>query len=166
MLALQVNLHSATEHYDLDQNSGTQTVDGSHEETTDTQEHSFHETSDVEQETRFSTGSITTSTSVGFFRFVNQATVTNNSGQSTTVPVSASYKAESESDGGSRETFMKLYLAYPNYQGTLVHDPSIGLSNTMPTLYFIAGGAAIAGLAAVLVIRHRHVRVQKDTVKN
>ena len=166
MLALQVNMHSSTEHYDLDQNTGTQTVDGSHAETTDTQEHSFHETSDIEQETRFSTGSITTSTTMGFFRFVDKATVVNSNGQSTTVPVTASYKAESEHDGAESETFMKLYLAYPNYQGTLVQDPSIGLSNTLPTLYFIAGGAAVAGLAVVLMIRHRHARVLRDTVKN
>lgn len=166
MLALQVNMHSSTERYDLDQNTGTQTVDGSHDESTTTPEHSYSQTSDIDQETRFSTGSITTSTSTGFFRFVNKATVTSPTGQVTTVPVTASYKAESENDAGDRNTFMKLYLTYPNYQGTLVHDPSIGLSGTMPTLYFIAGGAAVAGLATVLVVRHRHVRIQKDTVKN
>src|SRR5690348_12224214 len=32
MLALQVNMHSSSEHYDLAEDSGTQTVDGSHDE--------------------------------------------------------------------------------------------------------------------------------------
>jgi hypothetical protein len=61
---------------------------------------------------------------------------------------------------------MKLYLAYPNFQGTLVHDPSIGLGSGIPTLYLIAGGAAVAGLITVLVIRRKHLRVQKGSVHN
>ena len=62
---------------------------------------------------------------------------------------------------------MKLYLAYPNFgQGTLVHDPSIGLGSGFPTLYLIIGGAAAATLLAVVVIRRRHPQVQKDSVHN
>jgi hypothetical protein len=165
MLALQVNMHSSSEHYDLGENSGTQTVDGTHDEGTLMAEHEFHETSDVEQETKLSTGAITTSSTLGFFRFVNTATVTSPSG-TTPVPVTASFKAEADNDGGEHETFMKLYLAYPNFQGTLMHDPSIGLGSGFPTLYLIVAGAAAAGLIAVVVIRRRHPQVQKDSVHN
>jgi hypothetical protein len=167
MLALHVNLHSTSEHFDLGENSGTETVDSSHEESATTPEHTFHETSDAEQETRLASGSITTSSTVGFFRFVNQATVTSPGGVTSSVPVTASFKSESENDGGEKEVFMKLYLAYPNFQGTLVHDPSIGLnSGGIPTLYLIVGGAAAAGLLSVVVIRRRHPQVQKDSVRN
>ena len=166
MLALQVNMHSSSEHYDVGEDSGTQTVDGSHEEGTTVTEHEFHETSSVEQETKLSTGMVTTSSTIGFFRFVNTATVTSPSGATTSVPVTASFKAEADNDAGDRETFMKLYLAYPNFAGTLVHDPSVGLGSGFPTLYLIVAGAAAAGLVAVVVIRRRHPQVQKDSVRN
>ncbi len=166
MLALQVNLHSSTEHLDFDEQGGTHGVDASHDEGTQTAEHQFHETSNVEQETRFSSGPITTSSTVGFFRFVNKATVTPPTGPSYSVNVTASYKSEAENDGGDRETFMKLYLAYPSFTGTLMHDPSIGLGGGIPTLYFIVGGVAVAGLLAVVAIRRRHPQVQKDSKQN
>jgi hypothetical protein len=166
MLALQVNMHSSSEHYDLGEDSGTQTVDGSHVEAAQTAEHQFHETSGVEQETKLSTGAITTSSTLGFFRFVNTATVTSPGGATSSVPVTASFKSEADNDGGEKETFMKLYLAYPNFQGTLMHDPSIGLGSGFPTLYLIVAGAAAAGLVAVIVIRRRHPQVQKDSVSN
>jgi flagellar hook assembly protein FlgD len=161
MLALQVNMHSSTEHYDFGEISGTESVDGSHPEGTATAEHEFHQTSGVEQETKLSTGSITTSSTVGFFRFVNKATVTSPTGATSSVPVTASFKSETENDGGDKETFMKLYLAYPNFgQGTLVHDPSVGLGGGFPTLYIILAGAAAAGLITVVIIRRRHPQVQ------
>jgi hypothetical protein len=166
MLALQVNMHSSSEHYDLGEDSGTQTVDGSHDEGTPVAEHQFHETSDVEQQTKLSTGAITSSSTLGFFRFVNTATVTSPSGATSSVPVTASYKTEADNDGGEQATFMKLYLAYPNFQGTLMHDPSIGLSSGFPTLYLIVAGAAAAGLVAVVIIRRRHPQVQKDSAHN
>ena len=166
MLALQVNLHSSTEHLDFDEQGGTVGVDASHDEGVQTTEHQFHETSNVEQETRFSSGPITTSSTVGFFRFVNKATVTPTTGSPYSVNVAASYKSEAENDGGDKETFTKLYLAYPNFQGTLTHDPSIGLGGGLPTLYFIVGGVAVAGLLAVVAIRRRHPQVQKDSKQN
>jgi hypothetical protein len=82
------------------------------------------------------------------------------------VNVTASYKSEAENDGGDKETFVKLYLSYPNFQGTLVHDPTIGLGSGLPTLYFIVGGVAIAGLVAVVAIRRRHPQIQKDSKHN
>ncbi len=162
MLALQVNMHSDTEHYD---NQG-QDVDGSHDEGAQTTEHQLHQTSDAEQDFKFSSGIITASSTKGDFRFVNTATVTSPSGTNSSVPVTASFKSEAENDGGDKETFMKLYLAYPNFQGTLTHDPSIGLASGFPTLYLIVAGAAVAALAAVVVIRRRHPQVQKDSVHN
>jgi hypothetical protein len=164
MLALQVNMHSSTEHFD---NQG-QDVDSSHDEGAQTTEHQLHQTSDAEQEFKFSSGLITTSSTVGDFRFVNTATVTSPSGATSSVPVTASFKSESENDAGDKETFMKLYLAYPYFApgSTLVHDPSIGLGSGFPTLYLIVAGAAVAGLIAVVVIRRRHPQVQKDSVHN
>jgi hypothetical protein len=164
MLALQVNMHSSTEHFD---NQG-QDIDSSHDEGAQTTEHQLHQTSDVEQELKFSSGLITTSSTVGDFRFVNTATVTSPSGATSSVPVTASFKSESENDAGDRETFMKLYLAYPYFApgSTLVHDPSIGLGSGFPTLYLIVAGAAVAGLIAVVAIRRRHPQVQKDSVRN
>ena len=165
-LALQVNMKSSTEHLDIDERTGSHGFDASHEESRETAEHEFHQTDGPEEEVRFSSGLITTSTTVGFFRFVDKATVTSSSGQSQVVPVTASFKSEADNDGGEREIFMKLYLAYPNFQGTLVHDPTIGLGGGFPTLYLIVGGAAVAGLAAVLAIRRRHPQVHRDSGRN
>ena len=165
-LALQVNMHSSTDHIGTDEQTGTNDVDTSHSEDAGVTEHQFHETNSSEQDMKFSAGLVTTSSSVGFFRFVNSATVTSSSGGHSTVPVTASYKSEAENDAGDKETFMKLYLSYPNFQGTLVHDPSIGLGSGLPTLYFIVGGVAVAGLLAVIAIRRRHPQVQKDSKHN
>ncbi len=165
-LALQVNMHSSTDHIGTDEQTGTNDIDTSHSEDSGVAEHQFHETSDPEQNTKFSSGLVTTSSSVGFFRFVNTATVTSATGGHSTVPVTASYKSEADNDVGDKETFMKLYLSYPNFQGTLTHDPSIGLGSGLPTLYFIVGGVAVAGLLAVVAIRRRHPQVQKDSKQN
>src|SRR2546429_8355935 len=96
---------------------------------------------------------------VGFSPSPNPATVTSASGTSQSVPVVAAYKAEKDGP----ETFLKLYLVYPSFPSgsTLVHDPSFGLQGGLPTLYIIAGGAGVAGLAAVLVIRNRHLQIQR-----
>jgi len=163
-VALQVNLHSDFNHFDLNVANGTESVDATHDETAQVEEHTFQETSSVDQEVRFSSGVVTTSRNIGFFRFVDTATVTPSGGQAYSVPVTASYK--SEKDGG--ESFFKLYLAYPYFPmgATLVHDPSVGLAGGFPTLFAIAGGAAVAGLAAVVVIRHRRLDVQKESVHN
>ncbi len=163
-VALQVNMHSNVNRFDLNEQSGAQSVDATHDEGPTVAEHPFHETSDVEQEVRFSSGPVTASQNIGFFHFVNTATVTTSNGQTTSVPVTASYKGEKE---GS-EMFFKLYLAYPSFPAgaTLVHDPSIGLAGGLSTLYLIIGGVAITGLAAVVVIRRRHPQVQKDSKQN
>jgi hypothetical protein len=56
----------------------------------------------------------------GFFEFVPCATVTNSSG-SYVVNVSAAYYE----DGNH----LRLYITYPYFNGTLDHDPSIGVQN-------------------------------------
>jgi hypothetical protein len=163
-LALQVNMHSDYNHFELDQASGATTVDATNDEGAGVMEHPYTETSNTEQGVRYASGPVTSSMNIGFFHFVNTATVTPASGPAQSVPVVASYKAEKDGP----ETFMKLYLVYPYFASgsTLVHDPSFGLQGGLPTLYIIAGGAGVAGLAAVLVIRHRHLQVQKFPKSN
>jgi hypothetical protein len=162
-LALQVNMHSDYNHFDLDQKTGTTTVDATQDEGVSVTEHPYQESSNVDQQVRYSSGPITSSMNIGFFHFVNTATVTNSTG-TYSVPVVASYKAEKD----GLETFLKLYLAYRYFApgSTLTHDPSFGLQGGLPTLYIIAGGAGIAALAAVLVIRRRHTQVQRYSVQN
>src|SRR2546427_5253718 len=157
-LALQVNMHSDYNHFDLGQSTGTTTVDATNDEGAGVMEHSYHETSGVEQDVRYASGPVTSSMNIGFFHFLNTATVTSTSGKTQSVPVVASYKAERDGP----ETFLKLYLVYPYFPSgpTLVHDPSFGLQGGLPTLYIIARGAGVAALAAVLVIRRRHLQIQ------
>lgn len=165
-LALEVNMQSSYNHYSLDEGTGTHEVDASTPEAASVPEHQFQATTDEEQDVRFSSGLLTSSSNVGFFRFVKTATVTYQ-GTTTTVDVAAAYKGESESEQGESGNFFKLYLAYPYFQGTLTHDPSIGIqSGGIPTLYLVAGGAAAAGLVAVVAIRHRHPRATKETEHN
>src|SRR5205807_4609151 len=157
-LALQVNMHSDYNHFALDQSTGTTTVVATNDEGAAVMEHPYTETSNTEQDVRYASGPVTSSVNIGFFHFVNTANVTSASG-ARPVSVVASYKAEKDGP----ETFLKLYLVYPYFPSgsTLVHDPSFGLQGGLPTLYIIAGGAGVAGLAAVLVIRHRHLQVQR-----
>jgi hypothetical protein len=163
-LALQVNMHSDYNHFALEQSTGSTTVDATNDEGAGVMEHPYQETSGVEQNVRYASGPVTSSMNIGFFHFVNRATVTSASGVAQSVPVVASYKAEKDGP----ETFLKLYLVYPYFPSgsTLVHDPSFGLQGGLPTLYIIAGGAGVAGLAAVFVIRHRHLQVQRFPKSN
>ncbi len=167
-LALEVDMHSDYNHFELDQSSGTTSVDATQGEAANVAEHPYQETSDAEQTVRFSSAPVTSNMNIGFFHFVNTATVTAPDGTTTSVPVQASYKAESENEDGGTNTYLKLYLAYPYFASgsTLVHDPSFGLQGGLPTLYIIAAGAGIAALAAVLVIRKRHTQVLRDSVHN
>jgi len=148
----------------VDEATGSHDVDASNPEASTVSEHEFHPTTDLEQNVEFSSGTLTSSTNTGFFKFVKTATVTSLTGVVSTVNVVAAYKGESDKDFGESENFFKLYLAYPYFQGTLTHDPSIGVSGGgLPTLYLVAGGAAAAGLAAVVVIRYKHPRITRET---
>ncbi len=163
-VALQINMHSDFNRFDLNEETGIQSVDAANDEGAQVVEHEFHQATGAEQEVQFASGIVTANRNIGFFHFVNTATVTPSSGQPYAVPVTAAYKGERE----GAETFFKLYLAYPYFPSgaTLVHDPSVGLTGGFPTLFLIAGGAAAAGLAAVVVIRRKHVQVQNYSVHN
>ncbi|MBM5805868.1 MAG: hypothetical protein FJZ49_07410 [Candidatus Verstraetearchaeota archaeon] len=69
----------------------------------------------------------------GFFRFVPFATVDN--GTVTVVPVGASYF-----EAGNH---LRMYLTYPYFNGTLTHDPSIGIEGAPETpAYMVTAGTA------------------------
>ena len=158
-LALQVNMHSDYNHFDLDQQTGSSAVDATHDEGSQVTEHEYQETPNTDQEVRYVSTPVTASSNIGFFHFVNTATITPSTGASYNVHVLAAYKGERDGD----LIFFKLYLVYPYFPmgSTLVHDPSFGLQGGIPTLFIVAGGAGIAALAAVLAIRHRHTQVQR-----
>src|SRR5205807_10011892 len=111
-------------HFDLDQSTRSTTVDATNDECTREMEHPYQETSGVEQNIRYASRPVTSSMNIGFFHFVNAATVTNSTGTHS-VPVVASYKAEKE---GS-ETFLKLYYVYHYFSSEIiiVHESSFGL---------------------------------------
>lgn len=159
MLAVQVDLDSEVEQFEVEDGNDTVSVDGSRIEDQATAEHNIDDdTSDVENEVRFSNGFVTASSTVGFFRFVDTATVTSDS-TTTTVPVTASFKVETEDN----ETEFKLYLAYPRFVGRLEHDPSFAIVNSgVPSLFLVIGGAALAGLVTMVAIRRRRPTVDHE----
>jgi hypothetical protein len=86
----------------------------------------------------------------GFFKFIASAMVKNSSG-SFQVPVKAAYRAQGAS--------LRLYLGYPHFNGTLIHDPSIGVetpettspSATTPSYQVTIGGTTVSAVSAQLV---------------
>jgi len=89
------------------------------------------------------------STIGGFFDFVPYAIVTNESGEGQLVNVTASYRS-----GGNH---VRIYVCYPYFNGTLVHDPSIGVEgggsgDGSGAKYLVALGAGAGGIASILVI--------------
>jgi len=63
-------------------------------------------------------------TLAGFFKFVASAVIKNSSG-TFKVPVKAAYRGEGAS--------LRLFISYPYFNGTLVHDPSIGVETPETT---------------------------------
>jgi len=96
------------------------------------------------------------STIGGFFDFVPYAIVTNESGQGQLVNVTASYRS-----GGNH---VRIYVCYPYFNGTLVHDPSIGVGGNdsgegegdgnggSGAKYLVTLGAGAGGIASILAI--------------
>jgi hypothetical protein len=94
------------------------------------------------------------STIGGFFDFVPYAVVTNESGQGQLVNVTASYRS-----GGNH---VRIYVCYPYFNGTLVHDPSIGVegggsgggdgNGGSGANYLVTLGAGAGGIASILAI--------------
>jgi len=70
-----------------------------------------------------------TGTIFGYFRWVNQSTVTSPDGKTSIVDVTAAYQVEElEIEEEEVEQKLAVYLCYPNFNGTLEHDPSVGLN--------------------------------------
>lgn len=94
-------------------------------------------------------------TSFGFFRWVDKAIVTLPGGATTAVNVTASYLPMGMG--------LALTFAYPNFDnGTLLHDPSIGLYPSALSLFeqplpttLIIGVVIIAVIALAIVVKKR-----------
>lgn len=83
------------------------------------------------------------STLGGFFKFVPSAIVSNGSGEYL-VDVFASYMS-----GGNH---VRIFISYPYFNGTLLHDPSIGVGDAEATSnYIVTLGAAGAAASAISV---------------
>jgi len=99
-----------------------------------------------------------TGTVEGFFSWVDKAIITLPGEESEVVDVTVSYVPTMNG--------LALYLAYPNFDnGTLLHDPSIGLiedsaplttTDFLPSLYLIAGiGAVAIAIVGIAFIRRK-----------
>ncbi len=98
-----------------------------------------------------------TSTTEGFFSWVDQAVITWPGGATEAVDVTASYIPTMQG--------LALYLAYPNFDtGSLLHDPSIGLieesappvtPEILTDLIVFGGIGAIAILIVIVVLVRR-----------
>lgn len=90
------------------------------------------------------------STIGGFFDFVPYAIVTNETGQGQLVNVTASYRS-----GGNH---VRIYICYPYFNGTLVHDPSIGVesddssSSDSEAQYLVTLGTSAGGVVGIQAI--------------
>ncbi len=153
-LALQINLHSESGSFETEESDSTHTTNVN--STTNTDEHQFKETNSDEQEIRFS-GTVGTTGMIGFFRFVNTATIN----KTTTVPVLASYRGTQESEEGGTEYEFAVFLSYPKFTGTLEHDPSFGFTSAgIPLLWYVLGGAVIVAAGVVILLRRTRPRIQ------
>ena len=122
-LALEIQLHSGHNRFEVEEKGGRRSVDANQ---TGAEERKLDQTDAVEQRIRYlnATGKV-----AGFFKFVNVAIV-KYAGTSSIVKVYASYIGEQE--GGERQ--FKLFLAYPKFEGTLEHDPSFGIGEPVTPL--------------------------------
>lgn len=79
----------------------------------------------------------------GFFKFVPTAIVVGDTGAGSTVNVTAAYL--------SAGNHVKVYICYPYFNGTLIHDPSLGIEQpTGEAAYIVTlGSAGISSVQAV-----------------
>ncbi len=153
-LALQINLHSESDSFETEQSDSTHTTNVS--PTSNTDEQKFNATSSEEQEIRYA-GTAGTTGMIGFFRFVDSATINH----TTTVPVLASYRGSQESEEGGTENELAVFLSYPKFTGTLEHDPSFGFTSSgIPLVWYILGGAVIVSAGVVVLLRRTRPRIQ------
>lgn len=85
----------------------------------------------------------------GFFKFVPYAIVTNDTGEGKLVNVSASYI--------SAGNHVRIYVCYPYFNGTMVHDPSIGIESdasqgSAVAQYIVSLGAGATGVTGVQAV--------------
>ncbi len=152
-LALQINLHSESNTFETEESDSTHTTNAN--SNTNTNEQQFKETNSDEQEIRFA-GTLGITGMIGFFRFVNTATINH----TTTIQVLASYKGSQESEHGSVENEFAVFLSYPKFTGTLEHDPSFGFTSTgIPLLLYVLGGAIIVAAGVVILLRRTRPRI-------
>ena len=99
---------------------------------------------------------IVTQTTQGFYKWLDQAVINWSGGVSEAVNVAASYVPTGMG--------LSVFLAYPNFgNGTLLHDPSIGLIEGAESLFssplnpLVLGGIVVVAVLAltVVVIRKR-----------
>ncbi|MBC7127716.1 MAG: hypothetical protein ABC612_03365 [Candidatus Methanosuratincola petrocarbonis] len=77
----------------------------------------------------------------GFFKFVPTAIVTNETGEESTVNVTAAYL--------SAGNHVKMYLCYPYFNGTLTHDPSLGVEKAADSAAYVVTLSADSGIVSI-----------------
>lgn len=165
-LALEVQLNSKNDQFEIKEKSGTNHVNANQ---TAMGESYMFETADVEQKIHYlnATGYV-----AGFFKFVDLAIV-RSAGKSTIVNVYASYTTEPE--GGANQ--FKVFLAYPNFTGTLEHDPSFGIGepvsltvsqiqDTIPEFPMSATLVLIMAMGSVALILRILKRNRKESINS
>ncbi len=85
----------------------------------------------------------------GFFKFVPYAIVTDGSEEGRLVNVSASYS--------SAGNHVRIYVCYPYFNGTMVHDPSIGVESdasegSVDAKYIVTLGAGAVGISNIQAV--------------
>ncbi|MEJ5292454.1 MAG: hypothetical protein WHS82_02570 [Candidatus Methanosuratincola sp.] len=77
----------------------------------------------------------------GFFKFVPNAVVTDPEGNESVVEVTAAYLAAGN--------HLKVYLCYPYFNGTLTHDPSLGVERASGGAEYVVTLGAESAIAAI-----------------
>lgn len=77
----------------------------------------------------------------GFFKFVPKAVVTDPSGNESAVNVTAAYLTAGN--------HVKVYLCYPYFNGTLTHDPSLGVEKASEGAGYVVTLGADSGISSI-----------------
>lgn len=152
MLALEIQLHSSHNRFEVEERYARRSVNAN---LTGVGELKMEQTLETEQKIRYLNA---TGEAVGFFKFVGVAIV-KFAGESSLVDVEASYTGGRGEEWGQ----LKLFLAYPKFEGTLEHDPSFGIGEpgfpttveeTIPEFPISATIVLILAMGAVTLILH------------
>jgi len=141
-LALEMNLHSNHNRFEIEERTQRRVVNGNQ---TESETRKMEQTNATEQKMRYlnATGYV-----VGFFKFVNYARIV--AGTIVyTVNVTASYISEPEVG----ENQVKLFMCYPKWlTGILYHDPSFGVSEPVTPTAEVTIPEFLVSSAIVLII--------------